>query len=169
MPTGDTLGEYRESLKEKLLQARDFGFKAAKLEICINGPYTHNALQEHDDHIAGIVAECRDAVGADMTLMVDVAYAWDDARTALRVIKQLEPFDLFFLERRSISTIWRATPSFAIIRRFASPPASGRTRIGNSWIWRIGASSMYCSRMWDELAASAKRERWRKLRPITDA
>ena len=33
-----------------------------------------------------------------MTLMVDVAYAWDDARTALRVIKQLEAFDLFFLE-----------------------------------------------------------------------
>ena len=30
--------------------------------------------------------------------MVDVAYAWDDARTALRVIEQLEPFDLFFLE-----------------------------------------------------------------------
>ena len=98
LPTGDTLDEYRESLKDKLLQAREFGFKAAKLEICINGPYTHNALQEHDDHIAGIVAECREAVGEAMTLMVDVAYAWDDARTALRVIKQLEPFDLFFLE-----------------------------------------------------------------------
>ena len=55
-------------------------------------------MQEHDDHIAGIVAECREAVGDEMTLMVDVAYAWDDARTALRVIKQLEPFDLFFLE-----------------------------------------------------------------------
>ena len=39
-----------------------------------------------------------------MTLMVDVAYAWDDARTALRVINQLEPFDLFFLETPSIST-----------------------------------------------------------------
>ena len=98
LPTGDSLGEYRESLKEKLLQAWEFGFKAAKLEICINGPYTHNSLQEDDDHIAAIVAECRDAVGAEMTLMVDVAYAWGDARTALRVIKQLEPFDLFFLE-----------------------------------------------------------------------
>ena len=98
LPNGDTLSEYRESLKAKLLQAQEFGFKAAKLEICINGPYTHNALQEDDDHIAGIVAECRAAVGDDMTLMVDVAYAWDDARTALRVIKQLETFDLFFLE-----------------------------------------------------------------------
>ena len=83
--------------QSQLAQARDFGFKRPSWRF-INGPYTHNALQEHDDHIAGIVAECRDAVGAEMTLMVDVAYAWDDARTALRVIKQLEPFDLFFLE-----------------------------------------------------------------------
>ena len=98
LPIGDTLDEYRESLKDKLLQARGYGFKAAKLEICINGPYTHNALQEDDDHIVSIVAECREAVGADMTLMVDVAYAWDDARRALRVIKQLEAFDLFFFE-----------------------------------------------------------------------
>ena len=52
LPIGDTLAEYRESLKAKLLQAQAFGFKAAKLEICINGPYTHNALQEHDDHVA---------------------------------------------------------------------------------------------------------------------
>jgi L-alanine-DL-glutamate epimerase-like enolase superfamily enzyme len=98
LPNGDTLAEYRSSLKEKLLEAQRFGFKAAKLEICINGPYTHNGLQEHDDHIADIVSECRDAVGGSMTLMVDVAYAWSDARTALRVLHQLEPYDLFFLE-----------------------------------------------------------------------
>ncbi|MYH65412.1 MAG: mandelate racemase/muconate lactonizing enzyme family protein [Chloroflexi bacterium] len=98
LPIGNTLAEYRESLLDKLLQAREYGFKAAKLEICINGPYTHNSLQEDDDHIVGIVAECRAAVGDAMTLMVDVAYAWDDARRALRVIKQLEVYDLFFLE-----------------------------------------------------------------------
>ena len=98
LPTGHTLKEYRASLKAKLLQAQAFGFKAAKLEICINGPYTHNALQEHDDHIAGIVAECRAAVGGEMTLMVDVAYSWSDARRALRVLQQLEPYDLFFFE-----------------------------------------------------------------------
>lgn len=98
LPNGNTLQEYRDSLKAKLLQAQRFGFKAAKLEICINGPYSHNGLQEHDQHIVDIVAECRDAVGDDMTLMVDVAYAWSDARSALRVIKQLEPYNLFFFE-----------------------------------------------------------------------
>ena len=30
--------------------------------------------------------------------MVDVAYAWNDTKRALGVLKELEPFDLFFLE-----------------------------------------------------------------------
>jgi L-alanine-DL-glutamate epimerase-like enolase superfamily enzyme len=48
--------------------------------------------------VVEIVAACRELVGPDFTLMVDVAYAWPDAWTALRVIKRLEPYDLFFLE-----------------------------------------------------------------------
>ena len=36
--------------------------------------------------------------GPDFTLMVDVAYSWPDPETALRVIQQLAPLDLFFLE-----------------------------------------------------------------------
>ncbi|MDZ4718337.1 MAG: mandelate racemase/muconate lactonizing enzyme family protein [Roseiflexaceae bacterium] len=98
LPTGHTLAEYRASLLEKLGQARTAGFQAAKLEICINGPYSHNGLQERDEHVIEIVAACRELVGSAFTLMVDVAYAWDTAHTALRIIKQLEPFDLFFLE-----------------------------------------------------------------------
>ena len=64
LPTGRTLAEYRASLLTKLLRAKAMGFEAAKLEICINGPYSHNALQERDEVIAEIVASCRQAVGA---------------------------------------------------------------------------------------------------------
>jgi L-rhamnonate dehydratase len=98
LPTGHTLAEYRQSLLDKLGQASEAGFRAAKLEICINGPYSHNGLQEPDQHVIEIVAACRALVGSTFTLMVDVAYAWPDAHTALRVIKQLEPYDLYFLE-----------------------------------------------------------------------
>jgi len=98
LPTGRTLAAYRESLVEKLRQARAAGFKAAKLEVCVNGPYSHNALQERDEAVVEIVAECRETVGGDFVLMVDVAYAWSDVKRALRVIKMLEPFDLFFME-----------------------------------------------------------------------
>lgn len=98
LPTGDTLQAYADSLVHKVSQAQTMGYAAAKLEICINGPYSHNGLQESDRHIVSLVERCRRTVGEDFTLMVDVAYAWPDADTALGVMKQLEPFNLFFLE-----------------------------------------------------------------------
>ena len=98
LPTGWTVREYGDSLVEKTLRAKALGFRAAKLEVCLNGPYSHNGLQESDDAVVEIVAECRRAVGRDFVLMVDVAYAWPDARTALGVIERLAPFDLFFIE-----------------------------------------------------------------------
>jgi L-alanine-DL-glutamate epimerase-like enolase superfamily enzyme len=98
LPTGATLAAYQQSLIEKVRQARAEGFRAAKLEICINGPYSHNSLQERDELMVDIVAACREAVGPNFVLMVDVAYAWSDAKRALRVLNRLEPYDLFFLE-----------------------------------------------------------------------
>lgn len=98
LPDGHTLREYQDSLLKKVCRARELGFKAAKLEICINGPYSHNGLQEDDDAIITMVAACRKAVGPDMVLMVDVAYAWSDAKRALGVLQALEPYDLFFVE-----------------------------------------------------------------------
>ena len=64
----------------------------------MNGPYSHHGLQERDDVEVEIVAECRRAVGPETVLMVDVAYAWPDARTALGVLERLAEYDLFFLE-----------------------------------------------------------------------
>ncbi len=98
LPTGWTIEEYRESLVRKASRAKTLGFRAAKLEVCVNGPYSHNGLQESDDAIVSIVEQCRRAVGSDLVLMVDVAYAWPDARTALSVIERLAPYDLFFVE-----------------------------------------------------------------------
>jgi len=98
LPTGRTLDAYRESLVDKAKRAQAMGFRALKLEVCINGPYSHHGLQESDDHVVEIVAECRRAVGPDIVLMVDVAYAWPDARTALGVLERLAPYNLFFVE-----------------------------------------------------------------------
>lgn len=98
LPTGRTLAEYRDSLVEKVVKAKSLGFRAAKLEVCVNGPYSHHGLQESDDAVIEIVAECRRAVGPDLVLMVDVAYAWADARSALRVLERLAPYDLYFVE-----------------------------------------------------------------------
>jgi L-alanine-DL-glutamate epimerase-like enolase superfamily enzyme len=98
LPTGRTLEEYRVSLVDKAVRAKSLGFRAIKLEVCVNGPYSHHGLQESDDAVVEIVAECRAAVGPDLVLMVDVAYAWPDARTALGVLERLAAYDLYFIE-----------------------------------------------------------------------
>lgn len=98
LPDGHTLDEYGDSLLRKMCSAQEMGYQAAKLEICINGPYSHNGLQERDEFGVAMVERCRNAAGDDFILMVDVAYAWPDAATALDVIQQLAPFDIFFLE-----------------------------------------------------------------------
>ena len=98
LPTGHTLQEYRESLVAKAKEAKRRGFRAGKMEICIKGPYTHNGLKESDEAIVEVVAACREAVGPGFVMMVDVCYCWRDAKEALRVIRQLEPYDVFFIE-----------------------------------------------------------------------
>jgi len=98
LPTGRTLQEYRKSLLAKAKWAKEYGFRAAKMEICVNGPYAHNLLDEDDEAIVDIVAACREAVGPNMTMMVDVAYAWSDWKEALRILRQLEPYNPFFIE-----------------------------------------------------------------------
>jgi L-alanine-DL-glutamate epimerase-like enolase superfamily enzyme len=98
LPTGRSLEDYADSLVRKARTAQSMGFRAAKLEVCVNGPYSHDGLQESDDAVVAIVAECRSAVGPDMVLMVDVAYAWPDALTALRVIERLASHRIAFVE-----------------------------------------------------------------------
>jgi L-alanine-DL-glutamate epimerase-like enolase superfamily enzyme len=99
LPAGDTLIEYTDSMVEKVVAAKGMGFKAAKLEVCIKGPYSHNGIQIDDDReIASIVKECRNAVGDGMTLMVDVAYCWPDWRTAQRAISMFEDCEINFIE-----------------------------------------------------------------------
>ena len=98
LPAGRTLDEYRVSLVDKALRAKALGFRAIKLEVCVSGPYSHHGLQERDDVVVDIVAECRRAVGPDLVLMVDVAYAWPDARVALGVLERLAAYDIHFIE-----------------------------------------------------------------------
>jgi L-alanine-DL-glutamate epimerase-like enolase superfamily enzyme len=98
IPEGRSLAEQRDGLIERVKWAKNYGFAAAKLEICIKGPYAHYRLSEGDDAIVELTGACRDAVGPGMILMVDVAYCWRDWKEALHVCRRLEPFDIFFLE-----------------------------------------------------------------------
>jgi L-alanine-DL-glutamate epimerase-like enolase superfamily enzyme len=98
LPTGRTVKDQRESLVSKAKAAKLAGFTAAKLEVMFNGPYAHHGLQESNTSIVEAVAACREAVGRDFVMMVDVCYCWATAKEALGVMTQLEPYNLFFLE-----------------------------------------------------------------------
>lgn len=98
LPAGHTAKAYRDSLVAKAKQAKARGFRAAKMEVCIEGPYTHNRLQESDDVVVEIVAACREAVGPDFVMMVDVCYSWNDRRRALSVLQKLADYRPYFVE-----------------------------------------------------------------------
>ncbi len=98
LPTGRTVAEYRDSLAAKARQAKELGFRAGKMEICVKGPYSHNGIQAGDDAIVEIATACREAAGPEFVMMVDVCYCWSNAKEALAVLRRLEPLDLFFLE-----------------------------------------------------------------------
>jgi L-alanine-DL-glutamate epimerase-like enolase superfamily enzyme len=97
-PSGNTVQEYGDSLVAWAKRAAKNGFKAAKLECTLGGPYSHEGLKASDEEMTEIIRECRRAVGPDFTLMVDVQYLWYDAKSALRTISKWEALDIFFVE-----------------------------------------------------------------------
>jgi L-alanine-DL-glutamate epimerase-like enolase superfamily enzyme len=98
LPDGDSFQSYRDALIESAVRAKNLGFQAMKAEVIMNGPYAHSNMCESYDRHTELVAEVRNALGPEPTLMVDVGYLWPDARTCLDVIRDWKEFDLFFLE-----------------------------------------------------------------------
>lgn len=97
-PNGDSFDEYRKSLVDWVRISRDRGFRAAKLEVTLTGPYNHSGLNEPDERATEVVASCRDAVGEDFTLMVDVQYAWSDVDRALKTLQTWADLNIYFIE-----------------------------------------------------------------------
>jgi len=98
LATGRTARAYSDSLVAKAKEAKRMGFRAGKMEVVVTGPYAHNHVNGSDELIIETVAACREAVGPDFVMMVDVCYCWTNAKEALRVLNRLEPYDVFFLE-----------------------------------------------------------------------
>jgi L-alanine-DL-glutamate epimerase-like enolase superfamily enzyme len=97
-PEVTSFDAYLESMVAWANTAREIGFTAAKLEATFSGPYAHKGLQGPDEWIEEVVRAVREAAGSEMTLMVDVQYAFDSVERALRTAEALAPHDVFFLE-----------------------------------------------------------------------
>ena len=97
-PMGASFEEYKTSLVDWAIRAKELGFTAGKMEVTLSGPYNHSGLHEPDERITEIVAACRAAVGPDFVMMVDVQYTWTDAETALRTLADWRDLDIYFIE-----------------------------------------------------------------------
>ena len=89
---------YLESMVTWALAARDRGFRAAKVEVTLSGPYAHKGMHEPQARATEVLSAVRSAVGPQFTLMCDVQYAFPDAATCLKVIEGWADLGLFFLE-----------------------------------------------------------------------
>jgi L-alanine-DL-glutamate epimerase-like enolase superfamily enzyme len=96
--SGSTFEEYSASMVEMAGEARRRGFRGAKLELILAGPYAHGGLHVPHERLAEAIAAVRCTVGTDFVLMVDVGYGFPDAETCLRTIRDWREFDLFFIE-----------------------------------------------------------------------
>jgi L-alanine-DL-glutamate epimerase-like enolase superfamily enzyme len=98
LPNVSSWEELHRSFVDQVAWARGLGFRAAKLELLISGPYAHQGLDERDELMVETIAAVRAAAGPDFTIMVDVGYAWGDADRALAVIETWAEHDVFFVE-----------------------------------------------------------------------
>lgn len=89
---------YLESMVTWALAARGRGFRAAKVEVTLSGPYAHKGMHEPQARATEVLSAVRSAVGPEFTLMCDVQYAFPDAATCLKVIEGWADLGLFFLE-----------------------------------------------------------------------
>jgi L-alanine-DL-glutamate epimerase-like enolase superfamily enzyme len=89
---------YRDSLAAWAHDAVARGFRAVKAECTLGGPYAHKGLREPWERTTEVVAAVREAIGPDVALLVDVQYAFPDAETCVRTVREWEPYDVWFLE-----------------------------------------------------------------------
>lgn len=91
LPSGP-LGEAAlEDTTRRMAQVRAEGFRAAKIE-----PVVEITRDEAD--VIEMSRRSRQALGGDITLMIDVGYRWSDAKAAVRTLAVLAELDPFFIE-----------------------------------------------------------------------
>ncbi|MGO9955709.1 MAG: mandelate racemase/muconate lactonizing enzyme family protein, partial [Solirubrobacteraceae bacterium] len=98
LPHSRSFDDFHRSYIEQVTWAKELGFRAAKLELLITGPYASTGLDESDERMVEIIAAVREATGPDFTIMVDVGYAWDSVDRALAVLETWAGHDVFFCE-----------------------------------------------------------------------
>ena len=90
-PQGRTWSELQGCVYEDLTKALSKGYHAFKIQALFYEACT-------DRELAEMTHRCRELIGNEKDLMIDVGYRWQHADEAIRAVRRLERDDLFFLE-----------------------------------------------------------------------
>ena len=98
--TGATSGTTsRKRSSTRPIWAHGLGFKAAKLETLVTGPYAHSGLDRSGHRASSRSSQLSaERSGPDFAIMVDVAYAWSSVAHALAILETWAEYDVFFVE-----------------------------------------------------------------------
>lgn len=91
MPQGRPWSEMRQACVALLHQALEAGFRAMKMEMLF-----YDLVDDRE--MVRFIHECRQIVGDDRDLMIDVGYRWKNWNDALWVLRRIEDDKLFFVE-----------------------------------------------------------------------
>ena len=97
-PENADLDSYIESMVRWARRAVELGFNAVKAEATFSGPYANMGLRLPDSAMSDVLDAVRDAVGPQVTLMVDVQYAFDSVERALAAFEEWARYNLRFVE-----------------------------------------------------------------------
>ena len=99
LPDVARFADFKPAIVDWAVRATEqFSFRAVKLELIFDGPYAHQGIRVGDDKVTEVVAAVRGGVGPDITVMVDVGYAWNDVDRAAACISEWRDLDVFFVE-----------------------------------------------------------------------
>lgn len=90
-PQGRAWTEIQDATHAALQRGIDKGYRAFKIQALFYEACTDNELVE-------LVHRCRQQVGDDKDLMIDVGYRWRHATDAIRAVRKMERDELFFME-----------------------------------------------------------------------
>ncbi len=156
-PGGTTFAAYRDALCRSAEEAKRLGFKAVKAECTMNGPYAYNGMHEDYSKHTQVVAAVREAIGPDMTLMVDVQYLWRDARRPIPLRRTGSSTTSISSKHLSGLISSTSTPSLRSSSRFHRVRRMARHTLGVSR--PDGARQGECGRSLMSAALAASRRR----------
>ena len=149
-------GKTVADLAKEVAGYAELGYRAVKIKV--------GGLSLKEDVVR--VKACREAIGCEVQLLLDANNAWSDAHTAIRAVRQFEPYDPGWIEEPVMPDEMEA--SAAVAAAVSVPVATGEleaTRWGFQQLIHYKAASI----LQPDAAVCGGITEWRKIAALAAA